>query len=417
MGRQMTGQRRHPNEALRQTRLSRGWSLEEMAHQLRHLAFRLGETEPGVDANMISRWERGLHRPGPRYVRLLSLLLDEPPADLGLSSPTAAPVLGRAAETFELARHASASAVDTIAVDDLERAVERLSREYSTSPPAVLIAAVQQRLWLIHHLLGKRLTLDQHRRLLDLTGWLQVLLAVLHYDLGDREAAEVGRGAALHLAREAGNAELQAWAFEAPAYFALFEGRPRDAIDLCLAGQQVAPRDSSVFAALNLQEARAWARLGDRREAEQALLRGSDVLDCLPEPEYPDNHFAFDRDKFAYYACTTYSWLDSLPKTEKYAEQVIHNNQDPRRPNYWPGRVRGAHLDLALALAKHGRYDEAATEGLHAFADSDVPRTWILRRANDLERALSSQADVSEVKDFRDRHMASRHAGGPKTDW
>jgi transcriptional regulator with XRE-family HTH domain len=171
----MVGDTRLLNEALRQTRLFRGWSLEETAEQIRHLAFRLGEPEPGVDGNMISRWERGLHGPGPRYVRLLSLLLDEAPADLGLPSPTSGPLPGRASETYELARHASVSEVDTAALDDLDRAVDRLSREYSTSPPAALLTAVQQRLWHIDHLLGKRLTLDQHRRLLDSAGWLHVL--------------------------------------------------------------------------------------------------------------------------------------------------------------------------------------------------------------------------------------------------
>jgi hypothetical protein len=46
-------------------------------------------------------------------------------------------------------------------------------------------------------------------------------------------------------------------------------------------------------------------------------------------------------------------------RTENYALQVIEANRDPRRPNFWPGRVRGAHLDLGLVLAKQGRPDEA----------------------------------------------------------
>src|SRR5947208_17191130 len=79
---------RSPNELLREQRLRRGWSLDHMAEQLRRLAFRLGEPEPGVDANMISRWERGQHQPGPRYVRLLRLLYDQTPRELGLSTVT-----------------------------------------------------------------------------------------------------------------------------------------------------------------------------------------------------------------------------------------------------------------------------------------------------------------------------------------
>jgi tetratricopeptide (TPR) repeat protein len=387
-----------------------------MADQLRRLAFRLGELEPGVDGNMVSRWERGLHQPGPRYIRLLRLLYDEAPEDLGLPVGPEEAVLRGASETFELAMHATASDLDQAAIDTLVRAVDRLSREYSTVPPGVLLRRVQQRLWQIDRLLGGRTSLGQHRQLLDAAGWLHILLSVLHYDIGHREAAEASRDAALRFGQESDDAEVQGWAFEAPAYFALFDGRARDAIDLCVAGRQVAPPASSVFVALNMQEARGWARLGDQRPAEEALLRGAAALERRPEPEHPDHHFEFDTDKFAYYASTTYAWLGMATSTEKYALQVMETNKDPRRPNFWPGRVRGAHLDLGLALAKQGRADEAAHEGLEALKGYP-PRTWLLRRAADLNQALTEHADVREVQEFEEQYLRARHNGEPKADW
>jgi tetratricopeptide (TPR) repeat protein len=260
------------------------------------------------------------------------------------------------------------------------------------------------------------MTLDQHRQLLDAAGWLHILLSVLHYDIADREAAEASREAALRFGQESDDAEVQGWAFEAPAYFALFDGRARDAVDLCVAGQQVAPAASSVFVALNMQEARGWARLGDRRSAEQALLRGGAALERRPEPAQPDHHFEFDTDKFAYYASTTYAWLGMAKSAEKYALQVMESSNDPRRPNFWPGRVRGAHLDLGLALAKQGRPDEAAHEGLEAL-EGYPPRTWLLRRAADLNQALTEYADVREVREFDEQYLLARHVGAPKTDW
>jgi transcriptional regulator with XRE-family HTH domain len=412
----MTRPTRFPNELLREQRLRRGWSLDHMADQLRRLACRLGESEPGVDGNMISRWERGLHRPGPRYVRLLRLLYDEAPEELGLPSAVENPVAGQASETFELAMHATASDLDQAAIDTLVRAVDRLSREYSTISPWTLVPRVHRRLWQIDRLLGGRMTLDQHRQLLDAAGWLHILLSVLHYDIADREAAEASREAALRFGQESDDAEIQGWAFEAPAYFALFDGRARDAVDLCVAGQQVAPAASSVFVALNMQEARGWARLGDRRSAEQALLRGGAALERRPEPAQPDHHFEFDTDKFAYYASTTYAWLGMAKSAEKYALQVMESSNDPRRPNFWPGRVRGAHLDLGLALAKQGRPDEAAHEGLEALKGYP-PRTWLLRRAADLNQALTEYADVREVQEFDEQYLLARHVGAPKTDW
>jgi tetratricopeptide (TPR) repeat protein len=382
-----------------------------MAESLRLLAFRLGQPEPGVDGNMISRWERGLHQPAPRYVRLLSLLLDRSAAELGLPTPGDGPVAARAGDTFELTRHAAATDIDpTTELESVERAVHRLSREYSSLSPAVLLPRVQQRLWQIDQALRGRTTHPQHRQLLDASGWLHLLLSVLHYDLGDREAAEAGRDAALYVGRDVGDPVIQAWAFETSAYFAVFEDRPRDALEFLRAGREIAPEQTSVFAALNMQEARAWARLGDRKMAEDALGRGLAAIERLPTPEHPEHHFVFDPEKFAYYASTVYAWLGMATRTETYARQVIGRNDNPRLRNFWPGRVRGAYLDLALALAKEGRTDEAGHLGTQALDDC-VLRSWIMRRATDLHRAVASHPDLPSVREFEERYLLARHKG------
>lgn len=90
----------------------------------------------------------------------------------------------------------------------------------------------------------------------------------------------------------------------------------------------------------------------------------------------------FDPDKFAYCASTAYAWFGMEAQTEKYLGQVIGGNDDPRRRNFWPGRVRGVYLDLALALAKEGRIAEASQLDSQALEDC-VLRSWIVRRAAD----------------------------------
>src|SRR5207249_6071518 len=124
---------------------------------------------------------------------LLSLLLDRSAEELGLPPPGDAPVAGRAGDTFELARHAGATDLDPAALESLERTVDRLSREYSSIPPTILLPRVQQRLWQVDQALRGRTTLSQHRQLLEASGWLHLLLSILHYDVGDREAAEASR--------------------------------------------------------------------------------------------------------------------------------------------------------------------------------------------------------------------------------
>jgi transcriptional regulator with XRE-family HTH domain len=77
-----TGQR--PNRQLRLQRRLRGWSQEDVAAGLHRLAASWGESELGVDAAMVSRWERGSRRPRPRYMRLLCRLFELPAEQLGI---------------------------------------------------------------------------------------------------------------------------------------------------------------------------------------------------------------------------------------------------------------------------------------------------------------------------------------------
>jgi transcriptional regulator with XRE-family HTH domain len=182
----------------------------------------------------------------------------------------AGPRADAAVDAMELARRAEASELGAAALAGVERAVARLRRAASATPPRELIPAVRAQLRYVGRLLEGRLTLGRHRRLLVTAGWLSLLLARLHFDAGDREAAEAGRDAALRLARQAGHAELAAWAVEALASWALVDGRFRDALDLARTGQDLAPPASAAAVQLALEEAQAWASLGDRDQAAGA---------------------------------------------------------------------------------------------------------------------------------------------------
>jgi len=190
---------------------------------------------------------------------------------------------GAVVDAMELARRAEASELGAAALAGVERAVARLRRAASATPPRELIPAVRAQLRYVGRLLEGRLTLSRHRRLLVAAGWLSLLLARLHFDAGDREAAEAGRDAALRLARQAGHAELAAWAVEALASWALVDGRFRDALDLARAGQDLAPPASAAAVQLALDEAQAWASLGDRDQAAGARRLAALTSALLPK--------------------------------------------------------------------------------------------------------------------------------------
>jgi len=185
-------------------------------------------------------------------------------------------------EAMELARLAEASDVGADALASVERAVERLRGAAASAPPGSLLPAVRAQRRYVGTLLDGRLTVAQRRRLLAAAGWLSVVLARLHFEAGERDAAEASREAALRLARQAGNAELVAWVLEAGVWWALVDGRFREAVELARAGQDRAPPASSAAVQLALHEAQAWRRLGDREEAEGALRQAALLRGMLP---------------------------------------------------------------------------------------------------------------------------------------
>jgi transcriptional regulator with XRE-family HTH domain len=197
-------------------------------------------------------------------------------------APGADPGADAVVEAMELARRAEASELGADALAGVEGAVARLRRAASATPPRELLPAVRAQLRYVGGLLEGRLTLAGHRRLLVAAGWLSLLVARLHFDAGDREAAEAGRDAALRLARQGGDAELAAWTVEALACWAMADGRFRDALELARAGQDLAPPASAAAVQLALDEAQAWTWLGDRDQAAGARRLAALTSAMLP---------------------------------------------------------------------------------------------------------------------------------------
>ena len=190
-------------------------------------------------------------------------------------------------EAMELARRAEASDVGAGTLAGVERAVDRLRRAASSTPPEALIPAARAQRRYVGRLLESHLTPGRQRRLLAAAGWLSVLLAQLHFDAGDREAAEANRDAALRLAQQAGHAELAAWATEALAWWALVDGRYRDALDLARAAQDLVPPASTAALQLALDEAHAWTSLGDADQAAGAHRHAALTRAMLPSTGSP----------------------------------------------------------------------------------------------------------------------------------
>jgi transcriptional regulator with XRE-family HTH domain len=379
---------------LRDRRKQRFLSQDKLAEQL------------DVSPVTVRRWEAGQQQPQAAQLRRLCEVLEATPAELGLAdTAVAADSIG---EALEVAALASASEAGDGLIEAALGSVDRLRRAYSRTPSEELRRALRSRLQAVRQLLGGQLRLGQRRDLLDAAGWLALLLGTVHFDVDEKEPAYAWRDAAMILGREVGDTELQAWAWETPAWFALAEERFRDTIELAETGLEVAPK-SSVRVALNLQQARAWARLGDAPAATRALRNAGAALEPLPDPADLDDHYVSDPVRFAGMSATVYALLGLPGEAERHARQVIAQSGDATQRNYWPTRVGTAWVEVGFALAQQHKIDEAAHEAGRSFETALVHRA-SLRRASELDAVLSPHAEVSEVRDFHEGLIAAWRA-------
>ena len=126
-------------------------------------------------------------------------------------------------------------------------------------------------------------------------------------------------------------------------------------------GNEVAPH-SGVAVQLAAQEAKAWARIGDRRRAEIALDRGRCLLDSTPYLENLDDHFVVDQTKFDFYAMDCYRMLAEDRMAENLADQVIRAGTDFDGTERAPTRVAEARVTYGVIAARQGDLERAIYE-------------------------------------------------------
>jgi hypothetical protein len=229
---------------------------------------------------------------------------------------------------------------------------EQLCCDHAAGEPHALISTSREWLSQLTRLLDERLTLTQHKDVLDAAGWLTLLIGCQKYDTGQTRAAEATRTAALSLGTEAGNAGVVGWAHEMRAWFALTGGRYREVVAAAQAGQDAAP-GRSVSVQLLAQEAKAWARMGNQRNVVHALEKGRVLLESLPYPERTDNHFVVDPDKYDFYAMDCYRLIGDDNLAEMHAREIIHKTTNADRSLNSP--MRNAEAQLTLGGSLRGR--------------------------------------------------------------
>lgn len=377
-------------------RVARDWSQRDAVKALRAHA----TDEIPADESMIrqwKRWESGtipseFYRPliAAVFGTVTHALFPAPSRRDGGSEILA--VSGM--ETLEIVSRLNRSDVDAATLDALRITTDRLCSEYPYMPSEQLLIEGRQWLRRVVDLHSKSLTLAQHREVLALSGWLALLVGCVEYDTGARHAAESTRQAALSIATEAGHGEVAGWAHEMRAWFALTTGDYRGVIAASQAGAEVAA-DHGVAVQLAAQEAKAWARLGDRRQVEVALDKGRRMLEGMPHPENLDNHFVVDPAKFDYYSMDCYRLVGEDKLARTLAEEVLRAGTDFDGTERAPMRNSEARVTLGVTAAREGDLEQALIMGERALEGDrqSVPSLIMISRelAAEMKRRYASE--------------------------
>lgn len=321
-------------------------------------------------------------------------------------------VVNTGMDTLELLRRLRASAINSSTMDAVSITVEQLCCDYPHSDARTLMTKGKNWLSQMTNLLENRLTLAQHREVLSKAGTLALLVGCLEYDTGDFRAAEATRRMAMELGKEAGDQGIVGWAHEMRAWFNLTTGNFRAVIAAAEEGILAAP-SHSVAVQLYGQQAKAYARMGKPDEVRQALDSGSALLDQLPFPERPDNHFVVDPDKWDFYAMDTYRIVGEDQLAQRNAEEVIRRGVSPEGVQLSPMRIAEAELTLAVIAARRGDVEEAAGLGLRAIQGGRQSRPSLLMVSAELDDELATYG-AGAGRDFRD--MLAEIKRAPKAD-
>jgi transcriptional regulator with XRE-family HTH domain len=313
---------------LRELRTDLGWTQQELADRIAHLAWMERRERVGINADMVAKWERGAKGISPRYRELLCRLFGVTPNQLGLKNTppvtaertrpltddqslvvmldnaaglldqlgaagtALAPHMLHAWKDAVTTRHTMLGLLDPSATDpvgharamtatvaDLEQHAERYRTLYETADPAALLTSVAAHVRLAHDALRQDPVPDEQRWLRNLAEVAILAGRLAADDLGNTMSGRAYYSAALDAACEVADDQLTAIVHGHTAQLAATEGLTTAALDHLTAAREHAQPTPAIASWLTTIEAAIHADRGDHAAARDALDRAQTALD------------------------------------------------------------------------------------------------------------------------------------------
>ena len=355
------------------------------------------------------RWEAGGGMPDEHNQRLIARTFGIPAAVI--FPPPRRPAAANGMDLAEILARLCASGVDNATLQALDETTDRLCCDYgSRSSPDL---RTDGQLWLgrITGLLDHRLTLAQHREVLSLAGRVALLVGCVEYDMDLRTDAEATRIAAYTLGGEAGNTNVVGWSVEMRAWYALTRRDYRAVIAAADEGLAVVDGAHSVGVQLAAHKAKAWARIGDRRQLEVALDQGRALLEQLPPASNLANHFVVDPAKWDFYTMDCYRHVGEDRLAATYAREVLRNATNADGVVMQPMRAAEARITLGVVAARQGDLDGALAEGRVAIKPARRSLPSLVMNAGELVGVMRDRFPTApEVDTYADELQMLRAA-------
>jgi transcriptional regulator with XRE-family HTH domain len=363
-----------------------------------------------IDVGHLSRIARGTRPPNADLARALDQALQTGGQLAGLvaayRSKPFEPDDFRPWETAEILGRIRGGAIDSSTIESLEATVFELCCEYPVRDALSLRREAHGWLGEVERKLRQPVGLAAHEGLLHAAGWLALLTGCLEYDLGKRAAAEATRVAARQLGEEGGNPEIVGWSFEMEAWFALTQARFQAVLNAAETGQAAAPGGSAAIQ-LAGQQAKAYARTGNREGVREVLEQGRTLLASRLAPSRPDHHFIVDPAKWDFYAMDAYRQVGDDNRAAQHARMVLELGAGPEG-ELAPMRMTEAQLTLAAVAAREGDLEQAVETGIGALGGQRKSLPSLLMVGGELGAELRARyPDESGTEEF---HEALRTA-------
>jgi tetratricopeptide (TPR) repeat protein len=250
------------------------------------------------------------------------------------------------------------------AIDQFYGDVSYVAMAYPQQPLTSILgdlAAVQDNILTV---LDERHRPETSKRLYLLGGVVGGILAKASHDMGDSHGALTHARAGFLCAEHAEHDGLRAWIKGLQSLIAFWAKRPHESLQYAQQGAPYAERSGNTTSVwLPVNEARAWAALGNAAKAQAAIERAEAAWEQA-EPDEIDmlgGICTFGRSRQLYYAADALALLPGqADDAERYSQLALEAYADTTAPDWSFSDQAGSAADLAVARINKGEIEGAA---------------------------------------------------------